>query len=76
MVVYSGVCSMYMHDAGWLDSCYCDRCRLHGIQEFLLSVLTLPSPSIPLMHQQLAATTTLSGPEMLATFNGSWNTLP
>jgi hypothetical protein len=45
-------------------TCYV-RLRLHGVQELLLFVLAAMPPSIPLMHQQLSKTTTLSGPETL-----------
>ena len=47
------------------------RRRLHGVHELVLFVLALPSPSIPLMHQQLSVTITFSGPETLGNVNAS-----
>jgi hypothetical protein len=47
------------------------RCRLHGVQEPCCTALAFPSPSIPLMHQQLSTTITFSSPETLASFNES-----
>jgi hypothetical protein len=44
---------------------------LHGVQELFLFVLAVPSPSIPLMHQQLSVTITLAGPETLGNVNAS-----
>ena len=51
------------------------RRRLHGVKEMLLFVTAVPSAFRPLIHQQLSVTTTLSAPETLAVFNGSWQTL-
>jgi hypothetical protein len=47
------------------------RRRLHGVQEVFECVLAVPSPSIPLMHQQLSMTITFSGPETLGNVTAS-----